>query len=228
MNLSSSLLFSDKREIESAYVITLSNHQTSKLLSLRCQQSCHEIKQPIKVWEAFDGTNEKDIIIPESLVNQNYVYWIKKPNNKYSTSQIACFFSHLSLWAHCATIDRPIIVLEHDAIMIKRLQKHNFYNCIQYLGNQEQFNQSKVPIGLPPHGSIYEGHWRFICRAHAYAIDPPVARNLLSYAIREGVTKTLDVFIRCDIFAIVQDGMYAYDKRDISTINEKEDYSEDA
>ena len=42
------------------------------------------------------------------------------------------------------------------------------------------------------------------------------------------MTKTLDVFIRCDIFAIVQDGMYAYDKRDISTINEKEDYSEDA
>jgi hypothetical protein len=67
-----------------------------------------------------------------------------------------------------------------------------------------------------------------MCRAHAYAIDPPIARNLLSTAIREGMTKTLDVFIRCDIFAIVQDGMYAYDERGISTIQDKENYSEDA
>ena len=33
--------------------------------------------------------------------------------------------------------------------------------------------------------------------------------------------------MRCDIFSIIQDGFYAYDDRDISTINEKEDYSED-
>ena len=66
-----------------------------------------------------------------------------------------------------------------------------------------------------------------ICRAHAYAIDPPVARNLLSYAIREGITKTLDVFMRCDIFSIVQDGFYAYDERGISTIEELENYTED-
>jgi hypothetical protein len=111
--------------------------------------------------------------------------------------------------------------------MIKSLPQHNFYNCIQYLGNKEYYENNKTPIGLPPHGSIYNGHWRFLCRAHAYAIDPPIARNLLSYAVREGMTKTLDVFIRCDIFAIVQDGMYAYDERGISTIDEKENYTED-
>jgi hypothetical protein len=112
--------------------------------------------------------------------------------------------------------------------MLQKLKQHNFYNCIQYLGSKEQQVSNRVPIGLPPHGSIYNGHWRFICRAHAYAIDPPVARNLLSYAIREGITKTLDVFIRCDIFAIVQDGMYAYDERGISTITDKENYTEDS
>lgn len=227
MKLDSSLLFSDNRSIESAYVIAIKGNDESEKLALRCLLSCENVGQTAKPWQAFDGTNKKDIIVPPHLENESYLKWIKQPNDKYSTSQIAVFFSHLSLWSHCATIDRPIIILEHDAIMIKKLEQHNFYNCIQYLGNKEYFQSNKVPIGLPPHGSIYNGKWRFICRAHAYAIDPPIARNLLSYAIREGITKTLDVFIRCDIFAIVQDDMYAYDEKGISTIDEKENYTKD-
>lgn len=227
MKLDSSLLFSDNRIIESAYVIAIRENAESEKLALRCLQSCKSVGQTVKLWQAFDGTNRKDVIVPPHLQNENYIKWIKQPNDKYSTSQIGVFFSHLSLWAHCATIDRPIIILEHDAIMVQRLEKHNFYNCIQFLGSIEQARSGKIPVGIPPHGSIYNGHWRFICRAHAYAIDPPIARNLLSYAIREGMTKTLDVFIRCDLFAIVQDGMYAYDEKGISTIEEKENYTED-
>jgi hypothetical protein len=227
MKLNSSLLFSDNRQIESAYIITLKGNEISESMSRRCYDSCVNVNQPVKLWQAFDGTNKTDVFVPEHVQHESYLKWIKQPNDKYSTSQIAVFFSHLSLWAHCAAIDRPIIVLEHDAIVLKALKQHNFYNCIQYLGNKEYYENNKVPIGLPPHGSIYNGHWRFMCRAHAYAIDPPIARNLLSYAIREGMTKTLDVFVRCDIFAIVQDGMYAYDERGISTIEDKENYTED-
>jgi hypothetical protein len=227
MNLDSSLLFSDNREIESAYIITIRGNEISENMSRRCHASCVNVGQPVKLWQAFDGTNKKDVIVPPHLENQSYLKWIKQPNDKYSTSQIAVFFSHLSLWAHCAAIDKPIIILEHDALMLEPLTHHFYYNCIQYLGSKEQYSNQKVPIGIPPHGSVYNGHWRFLCRAHAYAIDPPIARNLLSYAIREGMTKTLDVFIRCDIFAIVQDGLYAYDERGISTIDEKENYTMD-
>lgn len=227
MILNSSLLFSDNRKIESAYIITLKDNEESEKLATRCIQSCESVNQSFKLWQAFDGTNKNNVIVPPHLENESYLKWIKQPNNKYSTSQIGVFFSHLSLWSHCAAIDQPIIILEHDAIMVKKLEQHNFYNCIQYLGNKEYYDRQLIPIGLPPHGSIYNGHWRFLCRAHAYAIDPPIARNLLSYAIREGMTKTLDVFIRCDIFAIVQDGLYAYDERGISTIEEKENYTED-
>jgi len=225
--LKDSLCFSVDRPIESAYIITLKGNSISEEMSERCFQSCIDIDMPVRKWQAFDGTGA-DIIVPPHCQDQNYWKWIKQPNDKYSNSQIAVFFSHLSLWAHCATIDKPIVILEHDAIMVKKLIQHNYYNSIQYLGNKEYYTKGITPIGLPPHGSIYSGMWRFICRAHAYAIDPPVARNLLSYAIREGMTKTLDVFMRCDIFSIIQDGTYAYDERGTSTINEKEDYSEDS
>lgn len=227
MILDSSLMFSDNRIIESAYIIAIRGNQESEKLAIRCIESCKKIDQHFKLWPAFDGTNGKEVIVPSHLEDQIFLQWIKQPNNKYSTSQLGVFFSHLSLWAHCAAIDQPIIILEHDAIMLKKLEVHNFYNCIQYLGSKEQLKSGRVPVGIPPHGSIYNGNWRFLCRAHAYAIDPPIARNLLSYAIREGITKTLDVFIRCDIFAIVQDGLYAFDERGTSTIEEKENYTED-
>lgn len=224
--LNTSLEFSKERRIDSCNIITLTNNETSTKLASRCFDSCIEHKIPNPTYfEAFDGTGE-DIIIPESLEDQWFLNWLKKPNNRYSNSQIACFFSHFALWAKCATIDKPIIILEHDAVCIQNIQHHKFYNCIQYLGCNEQ-KEGAIISSIPPHASIYEGHWRSICRAHAYLIDPPTARNLLSYSIREGMTKTLDIFIRCDIFPIIQDGLYFYDKRGVSTINELEDYSTD-
>jgi hypothetical protein len=224
--LKDSLEFSSNRDIDSAYIITIKGHPESEKLAARCSESCASVDMPSVYWEAFDGTGDS-VKIPDHLVSQQHLYWLKRPNDRYSNSQIGVFLSHYSLWAHCAAIDKPIVILEHDAIMVKPFLKHYYYNSIQYLGSKEQLEKSLAPVGLPPHGSIYNGNWRFICRAHAYAIDPPVARNLLSYAIREGITKTLDVFIRCDIFSIIQDGFYAYDERGISTINELEDYSKD-
>ena len=106
MILKDSLLFSDNRQVESAYVITLPGNSISEKLSERCVNSCINVGQPVKVWQAFDGTNKKDVLVPSFLENQEYLRWIKQPNDKYSTSQIATFFSHLSLWSHCATIDR--------------------------------------------------------------------------------------------------------------------------
>ena len=219
------LNFSEDRDIDGAYIITLKGHPESEKLASRCYNSCRSVDMKAVLWEAFDGTGDS-VKVPNHIANQNYISWLKKPNNRYSNSQIGVFFSHYSLWAHCATIDKPLIILEHDAIMVKALNHHGFYNSIIYLGSREQ-KLGKPVYTIPPHGSIYEGHWRFICRAHAYAIDPAMARNLLSYTIKEGITKTLDVFMRCDLFSIVQQDFYAYDEPGVSTINELEDYSTD-
>jgi hypothetical protein len=65
----------------------------------------------------------------------------------------------------------------------------------------------------PPHAS--EGpNYHFICRAHAYAIDPAVAKNLLSHVIKYGIAVPLDILIRADIFPIHQMGVYATDALD--------------
>jgi hypothetical protein len=121
----------------------------------------------------------------------------------------------------CLDKDRPIVILEHDAIMVKQYTRHNYLNNIVYLGGYEQMDGSLSAINnIPPHASDQKGLDRFICRAHAYAIDPAIAKNLVAYSISHGLITTADAVMRCDMFGIVQDGVYAYDNSTgLSTIN---------
>jgi hypothetical protein len=157
------------------------------------------------------------------LKNKDYFDWVKLHTTNITTSQIAAAMSHFSLWCHCITIDKPIIILEHDAIMLEKLNFFPFYNTIQYLGSIEQVNGLPVYI-TPPHGTAYNRKLRFICRAHAYAVDPQVCKHLVTRFIQEGIsmTSTADMFMRADIFSIIQHGVYAYDKwvHDVTTIEE--------
>lgn len=217
------LEFSHSREIESAYIIQLPTSSISRGLSERCLASCSQVGQKARFWEAFDGTDGVNVIAPEHLKHKDYFNWVKVHDNKITTSQIGCVLSHFSLWCHCLTIDKPIIILEHDAVMVKQLPRFEFYNMIQYLGGVEQMRGAPDYI-IPPHGSAYEHRLRFICRAHAYAIDPQIAKNIVTRFIQNGIfaTTTADAFLRADIFPIIQHGIYAYDDstEEMSTIEE--------
>jgi hypothetical protein len=217
------LEFSNSRDIESTYIIRLSNNTISRNLSDRCLDSCVSVHQPAQFWEGFDGTSGTHVTSPEHLKHKDHFNWVKVHDNKITMSQLGCVLSHFSLWCHCLTIDKPIIILEHDAIMLKPLLRFEFYNMIQFLGSVEQMRGAPQYI-IPPHGTAYEQRLRFISRAHAYAIDPQVAKNMITRFIQNGIfaTTTADVFLRADIFPIIQHGLYAYDKwvDDESTVDE--------
>lgn len=215
--------FSNSREIDAAYIIRLSNNSISQELSARCMESCQSVGMRAKFWEGFDGTSGKEVVAPFHLKDKDYYSWIKVHDDKITTSQLGCVLSHFSLWCHCLTIDKPIVILEHDAIMVKKLETFSFYNMIQFLGSIEQIRGAPQYI-IPPHGTAYEQRLRFISRAHAYAIDPQVAKNLVTRFIQNGVfhTTTADLFMRADIFPIIQHGLYAYDlwDDDVTTVEE--------
>ena len=94
--------------------------------------------------------------------------------------------------------------------MCKKFEVMENYNSIVYLGGSEWNDQGWKIYPIPPHAS--EGpNYHFICRAHAYAIDPAVAKNLLSYVIKFGIDAPLDIMMRADLFNISHQGLYAYD-----------------
>jgi hypothetical protein len=95
------------------------------------------------------------------------------------------------------------------AIMVQPYTHHAVFNSICYLGSNEQVNQGWQVLPTPPHAS--EGpNYHFICRAHAYAIDPAVAKNMLAHVLKYGISAPLDILLRADIFPIHQMGIYAY------------------
>lgn len=209
------LFHSYETKIECSYIIRIKGHSLSENLANRCFQSCERIGQPVNFWNAVDGTS--DIINPH---NDNLLRMVKITNNFLSRSEVSCFLSHFSLWSYCAQIDRPIVILEHDAIFLKPYLYHTLYNSIAYLGCSEQKKHGWGVFLTPPHGSEGPGH-HFILRAHAYSIDSSIARHLISHTIRYGITDSADKFIRADVFPMHQTDLFAYDEPYQTTIKNK-------
>lgn len=198
-----------------AHIITLQGHSKSEQLSDRCARSCDDCGQPWVTWPAFDGTNG-DIYYPAHAQNQEHYMFLKQMNDRLTITEVATILSHYSLWAHCVKTDVPLVVLEHDAIMVKKYAWHDGWNQINYLGNLQQLQEGKWP-SFPPHSAATK-NYKFICRAHAYAIDPAVARQLVSHVIRFGLCAPADMLMRADVFPLVQTGFYAFDAPDETTI----------
>ena len=223
--------------IEGTYIISIQGNKVSEQLTQQCLASCEKVGQPnVNIFPAFDATGSKvkvqqhdlglpvgelgSIKVPEFLQGQAFLNFLRLKRCDLLMTQIACFLSHYSLWCMCLDKDRPIVILEHDAVMVKPFVRHNYLNNIVYLGGSEQARGSlRDTDTIPPHASDQQGLDRFICRAHAYSIDPIMAKNLVSYAIHHGIITTADAMMRYDMFGIVQDGVYAYDNpHDQSTI----------
>ena len=225
--------------VEGTYIISIEGNEVSQKLTKQCYESCEKIGQPnVRIWTAFDATDSPvklqdhdlgkpigelgTIKVPNFLKGQAFINFLRLRRSDLLMTQIACFLSHYSLWCMCLDKDQPIVILEHDAIMVKEYLRHKYYNNIVYLGGCEQIKGSlHANDTVPPHASDHKGLDRFICRAHAYAIDPAIAKNLVAYSIHHGIITTADAIMRCDMFGIVQDGVYAYDNPGgLSTITE--------
>lgn len=208
------LNYSYDRDIHSAYIIKLSDNEVSERLGKRCFESCKNVGMPVQYWDAYDGTSGTHIKIPEAHRSKSYMSWMKWVDHELSITEISCALSHISLWAHCIEMDKPIVIMEHDAVMVKAFKAFPFFNSVVYLGGTEQQNQN-WPVYLTPPHATKGGNYHFICRAHAYAIDPQVAKNLFAHVLKYGINESLDILIRADLFNIVQYGLFAYDDPEI-------------
>lgn len=199
--------------VDKAYIIRINGHTRSEEKAKRCADSCDAVGQAWEYWDAYNGIS--DPIIPPKH-NGQFMNLLKVTDHYMTRGEVACAMSHISLWVKCVEQDKPLIVLEHDSVMVKPYTQHAVFNSIAYLGSNEQVNQGWAVMPTPPHAS--EGvNYHFICRAHAYAIDPAVAKNLLAHVLKYGIAAPLDILIRADIFPIHQMGVFAYDVRDVDT-----------
>jgi len=205
-----SLFFSYNTQVSKAYIIRVKDHPDGTEKAARCAKSCEDVGMPWDYWDAYDGISGE--LKPPS--HHHGVPAMVKITDHYMTrGEVACALSHISLWQKCVMDDQPLVVLEHDAIMVQPYTNHAVYHSICYLGGHEQDKQGWQVMPTPPHAS--EGpNYHFICRAHAYAIDPAVAKNMLAHVLKYGINAPLDIMLRADVFPIHQMGLYAYNEWD--------------
>lgn len=201
------LFFSYATDVEKAYIIRVKNNAVSETAAQRCAKSCKNVGMEYAFWDAYDGLSN-EIKVP---THHNDVMKMVKVTDHYMTrGEVACALSHISLWAKCVIDDKPLVVFEHDAVVVAPYKTHAVYNSICYLGGHEQTKLGWAVLPTPPHGTDGPNN-HFIARAHAYAIDPAVAKNMMAHVIKYGITDPLDILLRADIFPIHQMGVYAYD-----------------
>lgn len=203
------LFYSYDLAVEQAYIIRIKDNKVSEKHASKCAKSCEDVGMLYSYWDAYDGTGE-DIIPPD---HHNVIMDCMKITDHYLTrGEVACALSHISLWSKCVLLDKPIVILEHDAIMLEPYIEHNMYNSICYLGGQESCSpQDQTRGSLIPWHASNGPNLHFICRAHAYAIDPAVAKNMLAEVLRRGIFSPADIMIQADLFNIHQVGLFAID-----------------
>lgn len=200
-------------EVDKAYIIRVAGHERSEKLAQRCADSCEKVGQKYDFWEAYNGLSGELTPPKDEHPAMNL---IRVTDHYLTRGELACALSHISLWIKCVEQDKPLIVLEHDSVMVQPYTNHAVFNSICYLGSTEQVDQGWPVMPTPPHAS--EGpNYHFICRAHAYAIDPAVAKNMVAQVIKYGINAPLDILLRADIFPIHQMGVFAYDVKDGDT-----------
>jgi len=89
------------------------HYAVSRNMSKQLMKSAKKYKWPLEIWPATDGSKLPDNYWKTSSIK------VSETAGKFLEKKGAwgCLLSHYSLWKHCVAIDRPIIVLEHDAVI---------------------------------------------------------------------------------------------------------------
>lgn len=148
-------------DVDKAYIIRVKDNKKSEDVALRCAESCNQVKMPFEYWDAYDGYSRR-IKEPEHSKNSSVMKMMKITDHYLTRGEVACALSHISLWAKCIEIDQPIVILEHDSIMVQPYLTHTVFNSIAYLGNNEQVNDGWPVLPTPTHASEGPNWWRQI------------------------------------------------------------------
>ena len=144
-----------------SYVITLFEHENSQRLLQDCLASCRKWGWSAEPFPATLGTE---------VTAQHYeragLYLNPATKIYQRLGHQGCFFSHWHLWHRCVEINRPIVVLETDAVIQGPLPVLDLSKGIQ------KFHQDRgTKTGTT--GTWSKG-------AHAYALSPAHASALIS------------------------------------------------
>jgi len=180
-----------------AYVITILDNPDSVKASEACMESFKRNNPGLEIaqWEA--KTPDKDDIYEIARAQSIPVSKFEEVYSRFDRC-LAAFLSHYSIWDFVANHTKEnTLIFEHDAYVTNKIPRIHF-NSIINLG-KPSYGKFNIPsMGVGPMMSK-----AYLPGAHAYAISPKGAKNLVKLAKTEaGPT---DIFINNIRFPSLQE-----------------------
>lgn len=168
-----------------------------------CAQSLEKFSIP---YEYFDGVYKHNL--NEVWRQERLQLYHKQSNNKKVAGVKGCFLSHYLLWKKCIERDSPIIIFEHDGLMIKPLPNvvvesnydvlnldYSSRQVVNYWEHVEKdFGTDILSWEKPQKWGYSKFNKGSIDGIHGYIIKPNGAKKLINFAKEYG-TLPADIHI---------------------------------
>jgi len=184
------------------YIITINTNTESVLAAKRCISTGNRFGLHINTFEAYTPTHNPLKILKNKGININGFKDIEQ--HSHGDAAAGCFLSHLTLWEKSIELNIPILIFEHDAVIIDEIPS--------YILDGTGFDQL-VNLGIPGHdeykipeftgvGLLFSS-WPQFKGTHAYAIKPIGARALIEQAKK--TTTAADMFLNSHTFPFLEE-----------------------
>lgn len=177
-----------------AYVITITTLPKSVEIANRCIESGKKFGIDIEIFPAITPKDNVHELASQYGINTRGFEerWSRRDN------AISCFLSHYSLWKKCLELNESIFILEHDAVIVNKIDMNIPFKGVLSLGKPSygKFNTPKPGIGPLVSKDYLPG-------AHAYMIKPKAAEDLINRSKLKAIPT--DVFIDRRTFSWIEE-----------------------
>ena len=178
-----------------AIVIRLKGIEESESLAQECIDSA---KSKGLIVYPFDGVYGEEQIAAKHAEFQIRPWKEKMKKNRLGVK--GCFLSHYSIWLHCLETDQPILVFEHDAVVLRSIPTNitelfdeflllDPYNKMtkSYGSMHEKDGEFKIEEYYNENSQQkYELQHQYAMGLQAYIIKPNAAAKLLESVKKNG------------------------------------------
>lgn len=179
----------------SAHVICLREHEHSQMAAYRCYESARRHGLKVSFFEAWEPRD--DPLAEFKRRRWPAHFFLRNPYSRPAPC-MACFLSHADLWLECAENARPMIILEHDAVMTGPLPSFGDNDELVNLGKPSFGRYHRPRDGIGPLASK-----PYFPGAHAYYVTARAAMMLYQKARTEA--QPTDVFLSIHRFPFARE-----------------------
>ena len=182
-----------------SFIITMQGESVSESLADECVSSTQKFGIKPKIFPGIHGEQIELAWKKFKLKEFQFNKRIKKLNR----GAIGCTISHLTLWKKCIELQTPILILEHDAVMIRSIPQ-NILDKFEDVCNLDWLSRMTTNYDVevkrdrgqgvnlfkekrPAYSGLELYNKSHIKGAHSYIIKPQGAQKLIDWVWAHGV-----------------------------------------